>query len=169
MGLKKEILHNTYNEDDEKLPGRTVSIKTQEGGGPAVEYPIAVNKGGTGASTAAAARRNLGIGTVATENTVPVSKGGTGASNAAAACANIGAIPNAVNSLSNVNLDNYKTTGFYYITTNVTNAPVSWCWCIVVGGVGTAQIIITPGALHVRAYTGSPAAWTQWRHIDTVA
>jgi len=89
MGITKNILHNDYTPDDEKLPGRTVSIKTQEGGGPAVEYPIAVNKGGTGASTAAAARHNLGLGTVATENTVPVSKGGTGAGDAAGARENI--------------------------------------------------------------------------------
>jgi len=88
MGITKNILHNDYTPDDEKLPGRTVSIKTQEGG-PAVEYPIAVNKGGTGASTAAAARHNLGLGTVATENTVPVSKGGTGAGDAAGARENI--------------------------------------------------------------------------------
>lgn len=40
---------------------------------------LLVTKGGTGATTASAARTNLGLGTVAIESTVPVSKGGTGA------------------------------------------------------------------------------------------
>ena len=51
-----------------------------------------VNKGGTGATTAAAARTNLGLGTVAVENIVPVNKGGTGATTAAAARTNLGAV-----------------------------------------------------------------------------
>lgn len=46
--------------------------------------------GGTGASTAAGARTNLGLGSVATENTVPVAKGGTGATTATAARTNLG-------------------------------------------------------------------------------
>ncbi len=50
---------------------------------------IPVNKGGTGATTAADARTNLGLGAVATENTVPIDKGGTGATTAAAALANL--------------------------------------------------------------------------------
>ena len=41
--------------------------------------------GGTGATTAADARTNLGLGTSAVENTVPISKGGTGNTTAAAA------------------------------------------------------------------------------------
>jgi len=40
---------------------------------------LLITKGGTGATTASAARTNLGLGTVATESTVPVAKGGTGA------------------------------------------------------------------------------------------
>lgn len=40
---------------------------------------LPISSGGTNASTAANARTNLGLGSVATENTVPVSKGGTGA------------------------------------------------------------------------------------------
>lgn len=51
---------------------------------------IQISGGGTGATTAAAARTNLGMGSVATENTVPVSKGGTGANAAAAARTNLG-------------------------------------------------------------------------------
>lgn len=49
-----------------------------------------VTNGGTGAATAADARVNLGLGSVATENTVPVTKGGTGATTAAAALTNLG-------------------------------------------------------------------------------
>lgn len=41
--------------------------------------PLGVAQGGTGASTAEAARTNLGLGLVATESIVPVTKGGTGA------------------------------------------------------------------------------------------
>ncbi|MFG1172176.1 hypothetical protein AAFN90_00920 [Erwiniaceae bacterium CAU 1747] len=51
---------------------------------------IQIAGGGTGATTAAAARTNLGLGSVATESTVPVNKGGTGAATAAAARTNLG-------------------------------------------------------------------------------
>lgn len=46
---------------------------------------VPVSKGGTGATTAKNARKNLGLGSVATEDIVPVSKGGTGASNSVTA------------------------------------------------------------------------------------
>lgn len=49
--------------------------------------------GGTGASTAAGARTNLGLGTVAIENVVPVTKGGTGATDASTARGNLGITP----------------------------------------------------------------------------
>lgn len=54
--------------------------------------PIA--NGGTGATTASAARTALGLGSVATESTVPVSKGGTGATTVAAAQAALAVPPN---------------------------------------------------------------------------
>lgn len=49
-----------------------------------------INNGGTGATTVADARNNLGLGN--TDGALPVANGGTGASDAATARANIGAI-----------------------------------------------------------------------------
>ena len=51
---------------------------------------VPIAKGGTGATTAAAARTALGA---MADATVPVNKGGTGATTAAAACTSIGAVP----------------------------------------------------------------------------
>lgn len=51
---------------------------------------LAVTNGGTGAVTAAAARTNLGLGSVSTLNNVPIISGGTGASDATTAWTNLG-------------------------------------------------------------------------------
>lgn len=51
---------------------------------------IPVANGGTGATSAAEARTNLGLGSVSTFNTVPIASGGTGATNAATARTNLG-------------------------------------------------------------------------------
>ena len=53
---------------------------------------LGIEFGGTGATTAADARTNLGLGAVATNNVVPVANGGTGATTAANACTNLGAV-----------------------------------------------------------------------------
>lgn len=50
---------------------------------------VSIEMGGTGANTAAAARTNLGLGTVATKDVVPVSMGGTGATNKGTAQVNL--------------------------------------------------------------------------------
>ena len=44
--------------------------------------PVTISQGGTGATTASAARANLGLGLVATESIVPITKGGTGSTSA---------------------------------------------------------------------------------------
>jgi len=52
---------------------------------PSVVGTVGVDSGGTGATTAAGARTNLGLGVVATRSVVPVTEGGTGATSASAA------------------------------------------------------------------------------------
>lgn len=64
----------------------------------ATEDVVPVAKGGTGAVSASAARTALGLGSVATDSTVPVSRGGTGGTTASAARTNLG--------LGSVALDN---------------------------------------------------------------
>ncbi len=51
---------------------------------------LSVSQGGTGATNAAGARTNLGLGNISTLNNVPVASGGTGATNAAGARTNLG-------------------------------------------------------------------------------
>ena len=51
---------------------------------------LQIAHGGTGATTQANARTNLGLGSVAIENTVPISKGGTGATSVETARAYLG-------------------------------------------------------------------------------
>lgn len=62
---------------------------------------IPIAKGGTGATTAANARTNLGIKDIATYDVLPIANGGTGATTASNACANLGAI----RSVNGVNAD----------------------------------------------------------------
>lgn len=54
-----------------------------------------ISNGGTGATTAAAARSNLELGSVATLDNIPIAQGGTGATKAADALTNLGAVAKA--------------------------------------------------------------------------
>lgn len=71
---------------------------------------LPVSKGGTGATTAADARTNLGLGSVATESTVPVGKGGTGATTLASGAALIGNGTGAVQTRAITNNTSISTT-----------------------------------------------------------
>lgn len=65
-------------------------------------------------------------------------------------------------------LDNYKgtnATGLYEITTGVANAPIEWCWMLVIGGSGSIQIIFSQTRIYVRAYTGNPLHWQAWCQV----
>ena len=61
------------------------------------------------------------------------------------------------------NIRGTENAGAYYITTGVTNAPVAWTWLLVLGGVGTIQILFGESFIRIRAYTGNPIAWTSWK------
>lgn len=58
---------------------------------------VSIAGGGTGATTAANARANLGLGNVAIENILPITKGGTGATDATGALSNLGILDAIVN------------------------------------------------------------------------
>ena len=90
----------TYRVSNGTLTAPTVNGTAIRGGSAAItgevtcgtitpSNPVDVAHGGTGATTAAAARANLGA---MADETVPITKGGTGATTAAAARANLGAM-----------------------------------------------------------------------------
>lgn len=76
-----------------KLFGTTPSLATITIPPSRISGTLPISKGGTGATTAAAARNALGLGNTA--GALPVANGGTGASNAAAARSNLGAVSQA--------------------------------------------------------------------------
>lgn len=88
----------------EKLNAKANANHTHALGGSTVTGTLPISKGGTGATTQAAARSGLGLGSLATKSGVdlagtdatgvlPLSKGGTGATTQAAALTNLKALP----------------------------------------------------------------------------
>ena len=74
-------------------------------GGAAVQLPLAISDGGTGATSASAARSALGItpaniGAVSTSATIAVNRGGTGATSASSARSNLGITPANIGAVS---------------------------------------------------------------------
>jgi len=72
---------------------------------------IPLANGGTGSGTAAGARTNLGLGTLATLNTAPVANGGTGATDAAGARTNLGLGSMATQASNSVSITGGSVTG----------------------------------------------------------
>jgi hypothetical protein len=109
---------------------------------------LLITKGGTGATTASAARTNLGLGTVATESTVPVAKGGTGATSitsgalikgagtSAFSAASAADIVGQIGSTAVTNATNAST-----VTTVTTNQVLAAIASASVGDVGTYALV----------------------------
>lgn len=70
------------------------------------------------------------------------------------------------------NLNNYLASsgmaGIYEVQSGVTNSPLNWATLIVGGTAGTHQLIFNNGGMCFRAYTGSPASWTNWQYVSTL-
>lgn len=94
--------------------------------------------------------------------TIPISQGGTGGTSFATARGNLGITHNTLSNVDLNDYKGIDAAGFYYISTGVQNTPASWSWLIIIGGSGTVQIVIQTNAIYVRAYTGNPLAWTTW-------
>ncbi len=108
----------------------TVALTVERGGTGATDAAIArtnlglgsistlsnvpVASGGTGATNAAGARTNLGLGNISTLNNVPVASGGTGATNAAGARTNLG-LGNSATMNTGTNSDNVLKVGDFGI------------------------------------------------------
>lgn len=112
---------------------------------------IGLGGGGTGANSAAGARSNLGLGTVATVNLVTVGLGGTGASDAAGARTNLG--------LGNMATQNYNAV---WITGGTITGIAALG--IAVGGtgannVGSARANLGLGGLAVLNAVGAGEIW----------
>lgn len=107
---------------------------------------VGVANGGTGASTAAAARTALGLGAAATQDTLAVANGGTGGTTAATARAGIGAA--------------FDSNGTFTGTlTGCTTSPTGTLTYVVSGGVVTLYIPQINGTSSSTAatITGAPS------------
>lgn len=70
---------------------------------------IPIEKGGTGATTVAEARKNLGL--ESTTEVIPISQGGTGAATASAALSNLGGVPTSDVANSANKIPRYSSSG----------------------------------------------------------
>lgn len=98
----------------------------------AITRPIPITLGGTGGTTAATARENLGLG--ATTGALPVANGGTGADTAAGALTNLGAEPKA-----NVTSKGSESTPVYFDANGVAKA-ISSPLPVSLGGTGETSL-----------------------------
>ena len=98
----------------------------------AISNPIPVSLGGTGATTVAAARNALGLGS--TTGALPVANGGTGATSASAALTSIGAEPKA-----NVTSKGSTSTPVYFDSNGVAT-PISSPIPVSLGGTGVTTL-----------------------------
>jgi hypothetical protein len=130
LDLRTLTASKTFNIKDSD---GTVAFAVASGSGiTALRNPLSVALGGTAASTAAAARTNLGLGTIATQSAASVSitggsisgitdlavaDGGTGASTASAARSNLGLSDFATTSFSST----VSVTGSWTFTVNSVN------------------------------------------------
>lgn len=98
----------------------------------AISSPIPIALGGTGATTVAAARNALGLGS--TTGALPVANGGTGATTASAALTNLGAEPKA-----NVTSKGAVNTPVYFDANGVAT-PISDPLPVSLGGTGASSL-----------------------------
>lgn len=75
---------------------------------------------------------------------------------------------------SNYDLDdlyNLSDSGFYYISTGVTNSPAEYAGLIVIAyGTGfSAQLVIQFNRMYYRTRMGTPAAWGSWKQVSVVS
>ena len=71
---------------------------------------------------------------------------------------------------SSKDLNDYSNTGFFTIGTDVVNSPVNYAWLMIIRSPGSdnacVQVLIKPGMVHIRAFTGNPLAWTNWYKVN---
>lgn len=148
---------------------------TPEGGWSVLlSAPVAISEGGTGATTAAGARTNLGLGTIATQDAnavaitggsitgitdLAVADGGTGASTAAGARTNLGLGSIATQDASNVTITGGSLTGLTSITlaaagTILTDAGTAAAPALLIGEAATGFYKSAAGATRWVSSTG---------------
>lgn len=141
---------------------------------------VPVSKGGTGATSAAAARSALGLGALATlASPLPVANGGTGATTANAACTNLGlngqtgylkAGRGGISDLSRNALYNLAP-GTYLVNNNATNGPESGYYGnLLVSYSGGSRIVALLAYDQGHVYTtygASASGKFKWTRLDS--